>query len=468
MTDVVLLEFNEINQRVLLDMVQAGKLPSFKRLIDHGKLATTSVDEEYDMLEPWIQWVTVHTGKSQREHKAFNLSDVQHTHLQQIWDVLEDRGVACGLVSPMNARRGQLRKGFFVPDPWSVSDDTFPKLLDPIYRFIAERVQQHNISLEEGSSKLGFLRACLRAGVPTSALARLGAAYVAAKLDPRKKWRLAVALDRFLWDIADALRRKFKTRFTAVFMNAVAHYQHHYWTEHKHGTWRANYPVLFSKRNPVSARNLHPDDDPIAHGLTCYDGILGAAIRSVGVGSVVVVTGLSQVPFEGYAEGSGFYLYRPIDHDRLFNTLGLPCSRIAPLMSRDAMLYFANDADRARALAILESAKLNGRAVFHFSAETDLRIFVKVIYSYDVGADDLVTALGLAQPLKWREHFVLITFKTGHHDPQGTVIAPASCFGTEQGHQQPVPLTRLPQMVFHLLNLANAEAVAMELATSPA
>ena len=52
MTDVVLLEFNEINQRLLLDMVQAGKLPNFKRLIDHGKLATTSVDEAYDKLEP--------------------------------------------------------------------------------------------------------------------------------------------------------------------------------------------------------------------------------------------------------------------------------------------------------------------------------------------------------------------------------------------------------------------------------
>ena len=468
MSDVVLLEFNEINQGVLRNLVAAGQLPHFKRLIDHGQMATTTVDETYANLEPWIQWVTAHTGKTQSEHKAFNLSDVQHTRLQQIWDVLESRGIACGLVSPMNARRGQLTKGFFVPDPWSVSADSYPQALDPIYRFIAERVQQHNISLEQGSSKLGFLKACLAGGVPPTALVRLGAAYLAAKLDPKKKWRLVVALDRFLWDITDALRRKLRTPFTAVFMNGVAHYQHHYWTEHRSGDWQRDYPVLFSKRNPVSERNLHPGDDPISHGLKCYDDIVGAAIRAAGIEAVVVLTGLSQVPFEGYAEESGFYLYRPIDHDKLFAALALPCSRIAPLMSRDAMLYFANDADRRRALDILASAKLDGRAVFHFTEEADLRIFVKVIYSHDVPPGAQVVAISLQQPLSWSEHFALITFKTGHHHPEGTVIASKASLKGLVSADGRMPLRRFPALVFQQLDLQNATAVARELQVSAA
>lgn len=468
MNDVVLLEFNEINQRVLCDMVAAGKLPHFKRLIEYGQLATTTVDESYEYLEPWIQWVTAHTGKTQREHKAFNLSDVQHSKLQQLWDVLEVRGIACGLVSPMNAQRGRLSKGFFVPDPWSVSDDSYPKALDPIYRFIAERVQQHNISLEQGGSKLGFLQACLRAGVPPAALARLGAAYIVAKLDPKKKWRLAAALDRFLWDITDALRLKFKTRFTSVFMNAVAHYQHHYWTAHQSGPWRQQYPVLLSKRNPVSERNLHPGDDPIAYGLMCYDDVVGAAIAGVGVGSVVVLTGLSQVPFEGYAEGSGFYLYRPTDHKRLFEALALPLSRIAPLMSRDSMLYFPDETSRSRALQILGSARVNGRAVFQFTPETELRIFVKVIYSYDVQPSDLVTADGLKQPLKWGDHFMLITFKTGHHHPEGTVIAPKASLKGLCGTDGKLHLALFPTVIFRLLDVINADVTARDLALSPA
>lgn len=468
MHKLVLLEFNEINQRVLRDLVAAGQLPNFKRLMGHGQTVTTIVDEAYEKLEPWIQWVTAHTGKTQAEHKAFNLSDVQHSQLQQVWDVLESRGIACGLVSPMNARRGQLSKGFFVPDPWSVSDDSYPPMLDPIYRFIAERVQQHNISLEQGSSKLGFLKACLRAGVPATALARLGAAYVAAKLDPRKKWRLAAALDRFLWDITDALRKKFDTRFTAVFLNAVAHYQHHYWTEHQGGTWRQDHPVLFGKRNPVSERNLNPGDDPIAFGLRCYDDIVGAAIKSVGVGAVVVLTGLSQIPFEGYEAESGFYLYRPTDHAKLFGLLGLPCSRIAPLMSRDAMLYFANQTDQQRALDILASTKVNGRPVFQYSAESDQRVFAKVIYSYDVQDADAVTASSMDQPLRWGEHFTLITFKTGHHHPEGTVIAPAPALRSLLAADGRMPLACMPALVFQMLRLQDAQAVAQDLQLSAA
>jgi hypothetical protein len=251
-------------------------------------------------------------------------------------------------------------------------------------------------------------------------------------------------------------------------MNAVAHYQHHYWTEHRSGPWKADYPVLFSKRNPVSERNLHPGDDPIAHGLKCYDGIVGAAIAAAGIDSVVVLTGLSQVPFEGYAEESGFYLYRPIEHDRLFAALGLPCSRIAPLMSRDAMLYFANEADRTRALDILGSAQVNGLPVFQFSAETDLRVFAKVVYSYDVQADSAVTALGLAQPLPWAEHFTLITFKTGHHHPEGSLIAPRRGLQGLLGEGQALPLARFPELVLRMLEVRDADTVARRLAFSPA
>jgi hypothetical protein len=250
--EVIVLEFNELNQEVLLNMVQDGVLPNFKRLIAASCIASTSVQEDYEKLEPWIQWVTAHTGKVQTQHKAFNLSDVQHTRLQQMWDVLEQQGIPCGLVSPMNARRGALTKGFFVPDPWTVSDETYPASLNPIYKFLAQKVQQHNVSLDQGSSKFGFLWACLKARLPIAALARLSAAYARIKLDPKTKWKLAAALDRFLWDITASMRLKHGTRYTAVFLNSVAHYQHHYWTCHQPSRWQPRFPNLFNKRNPVA------------------------------------------------------------------------------------------------------------------------------------------------------------------------------------------------------------------------
>jgi hypothetical protein len=470
MSNVTVLEFNELNFEVLDNLVKQGKLPNFKKLMANHRVAKTIVSEEYSKLEPWIQWVTAHTGKRQDQHGAFNLSDVQHTKLRQIWDVLEARGVACGVVSPMNARRGELTKGFFIPDPWSVSNDTLPPQLTPIYQFLAERIQSHNVSLEQGSSKLGFAIAVAKAGVPLSAIARMGLAYVKTKLDKRNKWKLAAELDRFLWEVTATLQRKFKTEYTSVFLNAVAHFQHHYWTSHAPSHWGKKYPKLFKQRNPVSDVNLAPGDDPVTYGLKTYDYILGQAINTSGIDSVIVITGLSQIPFEGYAEDSGFYLYRPYDHAKTFAALNIKYKNFSPLMSRDAMLYFDDDVSRDAAMRIFESAKINDKPLFLCTQETESRLFCKVTYSYDVDINATVDAEGVPKgAIIFNEHFLLITFKTGHHSPEGFLIAPAGAFSKSLADQsKSIPLENFPELVLRTMRLNDAEGISHELQLSAA
>ena len=469
MSAVFVLELNELNPEIVNRMISEGKLPNFSRLLKSHVMAKTTVAEEYSKLEPWIQWVTAHTAKTQSQHGAFNLSDVQHSNLRQIWDVLEIQGVPCGVVSPMNARRGEVKKGFFIPDPWSVSDDTYPVVLAPIFQFLVERVQSHNVSLDRGSSKLAFALACLKAGVPLVALLRMGAAYVNARIDKRSKWKLAAELDRFLSELTLTLRGKFKSEFTSVFLNSVAHYQHHYWTSHSPDYWGMKYPVLFEKRNPVSAANLHRGDDPIAYGLRTYDHILGKAISAVGFESVLVVTGLSQVPFEGYEGGKGFYLYRPFDHARLFDALNVKARRISPLMSRDVMLHFGSEAERSAALALLRSARVMGSPLFHCNEETDFRVFCKVDYTMDAPDGAIVEAHGITSgTLKFADFFQLITFKTGHHSPQGMLIAPRASLPSGLGPEAAVPLEQIPEIIFRTMRLANHQELAEGLALSPA
>lgn len=467
MSGVLVLEFNELNLDTLQRMVQQGRLPNFARAMQSGLVVKTSVDEDYVKLEPWIQWVTAHTGKRQDQHKAFNLSDIQHSQVRQIWEVLEAQGVACGVVSPMNARRGDLRHGFFIPDPWSVSKDTFPPAMEPIYKFLAERVQSHNVSLEQGSSKMGFLRACLRAGVPLADLFQLGKVYLAARLNNRNKWKLAAELDRFLMGLTLAMRQKFNTGYTSVFLNAVAHYQHHYWTVHEPSHWSSLYPALFDKRNPVAERNLNAGDDPIAYGLQVYDDIVGRAVAAAGADGVMIVTGLSQVPFEGYEGGTGFYLYRPFDHEKLFDLLGIERSHLAPLMSRDVMLYFRDDSQRDVASARLRATQVEGRSLFACTEEPESRLFCKVYYSFDVAEDAMITAPGASSPLRFADHFQLITFKTGHHSPEGFMIAPSAAFSPGKGVPEVMKLEDLPAAVLRVMKMADADRLARGLALSP-
>ena len=70
MTDhrLILLEFNELTPSVLEGYFAQEKLPNFKRFYDESYVYVTDAEEEGMLLNPWIQWVTVHTGLSAAEH----------------------------------------------------------------------------------------------------------------------------------------------------------------------------------------------------------------------------------------------------------------------------------------------------------------------------------------------------------------------------------------------------------------
>jgi hypothetical protein len=54
------LEFNELSPTVRQKLM-AGELPGFKRFHDESAVHETEADEIAPNLEPWIQWVTVHS-----------------------------------------------------------------------------------------------------------------------------------------------------------------------------------------------------------------------------------------------------------------------------------------------------------------------------------------------------------------------------------------------------------------------
>src|SRR5688572_7063566 len=90
---LLFLELNEINFEYLEAYIARGELPAFRDFFArHGYSETTS-EQRYDELEPWIQWVTAHTGKSLSEHGVFRLGDIVDHDLPQIWERLEDLGL---------------------------------------------------------------------------------------------------------------------------------------------------------------------------------------------------------------------------------------------------------------------------------------------------------------------------------------------------------------------------------------
>ena len=69
---LIFIELNEIN----FDLVKKYSLNYSFKVFNNDffkKLKKTKSEDEYNLLEPWIQWVSIHTGLTAREHKIYRL-----------------------------------------------------------------------------------------------------------------------------------------------------------------------------------------------------------------------------------------------------------------------------------------------------------------------------------------------------------------------------------------------------------
>ena len=89
---VLILEFNELTPRLMHQWMDAGLLPGFRRLHDEATCYITDAEESGTRLEPWVQWVTAHTGLSSAEHGILDLDDGHKLRQPRIWDTASDVG----------------------------------------------------------------------------------------------------------------------------------------------------------------------------------------------------------------------------------------------------------------------------------------------------------------------------------------------------------------------------------------
>lgn len=324
---VVLLELNEINFSFV---AQYGReaLPQLAAFAARHGLRRTLAEQLDEELEPWIQWVTVHTGLDYASHGVFRLGDIVHTELRQIWEELEaEHGLRVGAISPMNARNAARAPAFFVPDPWTSTDVTGSWDLRLLSRAVNTLVNDNAHQRMRPSALVALL---------VGAVLNLRRQSLADQLrhlqqSRARKWQRALLLDRLLADcfIKQCLRHR--PDFASLFLNAGAHIQHHYMYES--ACYRGQH------RNPPGY--VPAGCDPMLDAYRCYDRILGDILLALPRSRVVIATGLSQTP-----NPRKVHYYRPRDHRALLTRLRVPFREVAPRMSRD-FLVVCDGADMA-------------------------------------------------------------------------------------------------------------------------
>src|SRR5436190_24360665 len=87
---LIMLEFNELTPRLMFRFMDEGCLPNFNRLYEESQAYTTDAEEEGENLNPWVKWVTIHSGMSAEQHGIKRLSDGHQLTVKALWDLISD------------------------------------------------------------------------------------------------------------------------------------------------------------------------------------------------------------------------------------------------------------------------------------------------------------------------------------------------------------------------------------------
>ncbi|MBV9403240.1 MAG: hypothetical protein JO018_05880, partial [Candidatus Eremiobacteraeota bacterium] len=68
-----MIEFNELTPALLERFIKQGALPNFERFYNASIVFTTHTNEQ--LLDPWVQWPTVHSGVPYEMHGVAHMGD---------------------------------------------------------------------------------------------------------------------------------------------------------------------------------------------------------------------------------------------------------------------------------------------------------------------------------------------------------------------------------------------------------
>lgn len=423
-SQLLFLELNEVNFEYLEHYFSRGHLPHLGSFLHAHGYQRTSSEEAYALVEPWIQWVTAHTGQTYSEHQVLRLGDmVEHDH-EQIWERLERRGLKVGAVSPMNARNNLKSAAFFMPDAWTRTRVDVPPAYQSLHKAICRSVADNAEGAFTAASAIQLAR-----GTARTARGANYRHYLAYALRSRsRRWLRAAFLDQLLADLFITLVGRTRPNFATLFLNGAAHIQHHY--------------MFSSSAYDGPSRNpdwyIAPGADPLLDIYSLYDRILGEVRAKFPAARIMLATGLHQDPYAG----TTFY-WRLADHESFLRRIGVPFEKVQPLMSRDFLIE-CGGAEQARAAErrLGKAVADDGKPLF----EIDNRgrdLFVMLTYPDDIGTD-LGFSIGNEGFGNLRADVVFVALKNGHHNGTGYFSDSGMSVGAGD---QVFPLSDIPDRV---------------------
>ena len=396
---LLLIELNEFNPQLIRDASAEMPLPNLLKVLEMRHSETITQDQqEHQGLDPWVQWVGVHSGKPSGKHKVRRLGRTRCQTADPIWTIAGAAGLTWGVWGAMNAPRGSKRGcQFFMPDPWSYEEEASSRELNDLLALPRYAARNY---LEIDHWKV------------LKAAARLGRFFL-----PPRRWPLA---GRAAWKLmqgvltAGANVHTFATLFdylsvcefvrfrgarqpdfSLIFLNHIAHLQHQFWT-----------------RGPALDPNL-------AFGLRMADEMMDLLLTSRALGeAILVANGMRQKN----VMGQGCFVYRQKQPQFAVETLGVRGGRVEQCMTNEAHIIFASKAEADEAEEILRSCHLSGgHAAFYVEREADRKVFYQLSIEHRVAEGARVVST--AGEILFHDLFELVCERTGAHEQGGDLYS---------------------------------------------
>lgn len=352
---VLMLEFNEINWNVVDKLIaQRGErfLPNFTKLRKEGAWATQSAIEVPPHLDPWITWVTVHTGVSREVHGASVLEQNSDTiRAKRLWDYVSAAGRKVGIFGSISAYPPKPVKGFMVPGPFAPGNDTYPPQLQPVQALNRLYTQVHN-KTTKAQGPLDMAKVALNLffnyGLTVGTLARIAGQLVGERLKPASRWKRVCLQPRLNFDFFSNLYKKERPDFATWHSNHAAHFMHHYWRAWDDSGFKA-------KSNAQERANY---GEAVPYGYQLCDELIGRFMQLLDRDTVLVLaSSMGQQPFvsERYKDGKIVVRFKSID--RIVELLGKQgIVEVVPTMVPQWNLKIPDHQRRAEAKSALESS----------------------------------------------------------------------------------------------------------------
>ncbi len=360
---VICLEFNELTPSLLDRFIDAGKLPNFKRLREQSLVQTTDAQANGEWLNPWVQWVTIHSGLDAAEHEVYRLSNAYQLKVPAVWDVISDAGKNVWVCGSMNPWCRDSLNGHILPDPWSYQINPYPEgEFEAFDTYVRKNVQDYAakkspVSMKERGKFVSYM---LSHGLELSTIFRV-INQLCQECVGNHRWKRAAILDAIQCDLFEWYYRKHQPAFATFFSNSTAHYQHKF--------WRNMQPEEFFIRPTAVEQSTYKD--AILYGYQQMDKIVGRMLKLAPQATIMLISGLGQQAYNDKDREGGVRYYRLHSKSVLQETLKIAGNfSYEPIMADEFFLRFVNGIDAEACVAKLESIQLpdGGPA---FSAELD-------------------------------------------------------------------------------------------------